>query len=108
MVSTDSTVMMGMMAFGRGLVMGVSFFASASRAPWWSRDSAIPAQMTSTTRGSRKQGVHAPDPELLEDIGLTLYERKALVALMILGVADAASLCREGAVPTSKIYRAME
>jgi HTH-type transcriptional regulator, sugar sensing transcriptional regulator len=49
-----------------------------------------------------------PDLELLEEIGLTLYERKALAALMVLGVADAASICREGAVPTSKIYRAME
>lgn len=49
-----------------------------------------------------------PDSELLEEIGLTLYERKALAALMVLGVADAASICREGAVPTSKIYRAME
>ncbi len=46
--------------------------------------------------------------ELLEEIGLTLCERKALVALIVLGVADAASICREGAVPTSKIYRAME
>src|SRR5216684_1049084 len=27
---------------------------------------------------------------------------------MVFGVADAASICREGAVPTSKIYRAME
>ncbi|XSC44388.1 TrmB family transcriptional regulator [Bradyrhizobium sp. RDT10] len=49
-----------------------------------------------------------PDSELLQEIGLTLYERKAFAALMVLGVADAASLCREGAVPTSKIYRAME
>jgi len=49
-----------------------------------------------------------PDPELLEEIGLTLYERKALVTLMVFGVADAASVCREGGVPTSKIYRAME
>jgi sugar-specific transcriptional regulator TrmB len=52
--------------------------------------------------------MHVPDPELLEDIGLSLYERKALVALMVFGVADAASICREAAVPTSKIYRAME
>jgi len=52
--------------------------------------------------------MHVPDPELLEEIGLTLYERKALVSLMVFGVADAASLCREAAVPTSKIYRAME
>jgi sugar-specific transcriptional regulator TrmB len=49
-----------------------------------------------------------PDSELLEEIGLTLYERKALVAVMVLGVADAASICRQGAIPTSKIYRAME
>jgi len=49
-----------------------------------------------------------PDPELLEDIGLALYERRALAALMIYGVADAAALCREADVPTSKIYRAME
>jgi sugar-specific transcriptional regulator TrmB len=52
--------------------------------------------------------VHVPDPELLEEVGLTLYERKALVTLMIFGVADAASICREGAVPSSKVYRAME
>ncbi len=52
--------------------------------------------------------MRVPDPELLEEIGLSLYERKALVTLMVFGVADAASICREGAVPTSKIYRAME
>ena len=46
--------------------------------------------------------------ELLEQVGLTGYERKALVALMVHGVADAETLCREGSVPTSKIYRAME
>ncbi len=49
-----------------------------------------------------------PDPELLEEVGLTLYERKALVTLMVFGVADAAAVCREGGIPTSKIYRAME
>ena len=48
------------------------------------------------------------DPEELEHVGLTLYERKALMALMLCGVADAATLCREGAVPSSKIYLAME
>jgi sugar-specific transcriptional regulator TrmB len=48
------------------------------------------------------------DFELLADIGLTTYERKALVTLMIQGVADAETLCREGEVPSSKIYRAME
>src|ERR687898_660730 len=49
-----------------------------------------------------------PDPAQLEDIGLSLYERKALMALMLCGVADAATLCREGSVPSSKIYLAME
>src|SRR5262245_63883490 len=48
------------------------------------------------------------DPEILEDIGLGLYERKALMALMLCGVADAARRCREGDVPSSKIYQAME
>ena len=52
--------------------------------------------------------MHLPDPDQLEHIGLTLYERKALMALMLCGVADAATLCREGSVPTSKIYLAME
>lgn len=52
--------------------------------------------------------MRVPDPELLEEIGLTLYERKALASLMVFGVAAAAAICREGAVPTSKIYRAME
>jgi transcriptional regulator TrmB len=48
------------------------------------------------------------DPEILEGLGLGLYERKALMALMLCGVADAATLCREGDVPSSKIYQAME
>src|SRR5262245_25684415 len=48
------------------------------------------------------------DPEQLEQVGRTLYERNALMALMLCGVADAATLCREGGVPTSKIYLAME
>src|SRR5262245_37534264 len=46
--------------------------------------------------------------DVLEQVGLTGYERKALVALMIQGVADAETLCREGEVPSSKIYQAME
>jgi sugar-specific transcriptional regulator TrmB len=46
--------------------------------------------------------------DLLEDLGLTLYERKALATLMVQGVADAETLCREGEVPSSKIYLAME
>ncbi|HET6176360.1 MAG TPA: helix-turn-helix domain-containing protein [Candidatus Sulfotelmatobacter sp.] len=48
------------------------------------------------------------DFELLEEIGLTLYERKALATVMVQGVADAETLCREGDVPSSKIYQAME
>jgi sugar-specific transcriptional regulator TrmB len=52
--------------------------------------------------------MRVPDSALLEDVGLTLYERKTLFTLMIFGVADAAAICREGGVPTSKIYRAME
>ncbi len=45
------------------------------------------------------------DLEQLEHVGLTQYERKALMALMLCGVADAATLCREGSVPSSKILR---
>ena len=52
--------------------------------------------------------MYLADPDHLEHIGLTLYERKALMALMLCGVADAGTLCREGSVPTSKIYLAME
>ncbi len=48
------------------------------------------------------------DLELLEEIGLTLYERKALATLMVQGMADAEALCRVGEVPSSKIYQAME
>jgi len=46
--------------------------------------------------------------ELLEEVGLTGYERKALITLMVHGVADAETLCRKGEVPSSKIYQAME
>jgi len=52
--------------------------------------------------------MHWQDFDLLEEIGLTLYERKALATLMVQGVADAEALCREGEVPSSKIYQAME
>jgi Sugar-specific transcriptional regulator TrmB len=48
------------------------------------------------------------DLDLLEEIGLTLYERKALATLMVQGMAGAEALCREGEVPSSKIYQAME
>ena len=52
--------------------------------------------------------MHWKEFELLEEVGLTGYERKALVTLMIHGVADAETLCRKGEVPSSKIYQAME
>src|SRR5688572_22584297 len=48
------------------------------------------------------------DATVLGEVGLTVYERQALLALMVSGVADAATLCREGDIPTSKIYRSME
>jgi hypothetical protein len=48
------------------------------------------------------------DIALLDEAGFSLSEKRALVALMRLGVADAAALCREGDIPTSKIYQAME
>ncbi len=48
------------------------------------------------------------DLTILDEVGFSQYEKQALLALAVLGVADAASLCREGAIPTSKIYRAME
>lgn len=49
-----------------------------------------------------------PDLDLLRELGFTQYERRALSALMLQGVADAETLCREGGVPTSKIYLALE
>jgi len=52
--------------------------------------------------------MHWKEFELLEEVGLTGYERKALVTLMVHGVADAETLCRKGEVPSSKIYQAME
>ncbi len=45
---------------------------------------------------------------LLDEAGFSLYEKRALVTLALHGVADAATLCREGEIPTSKIYQAME
>ncbi len=44
----------------------------------------------------------------LDDLGFSIYEKKALATIAVLGVADAAAVCREGDIPTSKIYRAME
>lgn len=48
------------------------------------------------------------DFDLLERVGLTQYERRALIALLRRGIADAATLCEDGEIPTSKIYLAME
>lgn len=48
------------------------------------------------------------DFALLEEAGLGSYEKRALVTLAVHGVADAATLCRDGDIPTSKIYAAME
>ena len=45
---------------------------------------------------------------LLDELGFSIYEKKALAALVSHGVADAATMCRDGDIPTSKIYRAME
>ncbi|MBX3119817.1 MAG: hypothetical protein KF784_12175 [Fimbriimonadaceae bacterium] len=44
----------------------------------------------------------------LEEAGLTQYERRALITLLHEGIADAAKLCENGDIPTSKIYSAME
>jgi HTH-type transcriptional regulator, sugar sensing transcriptional regulator len=52
--------------------------------------------------------MHVPDLPSLDEVGFSLYEKRALTILGVLGVADAASLCREGDIPTSKIYLAME
>jgi sugar-specific transcriptional regulator TrmB len=49
-----------------------------------------------------------PEFALLEEAGLGSYEKRALVTLVVHGVTDAATLCRDGDIPTSKIYAAME
>lgn len=48
------------------------------------------------------------DFETLDHIGLNQYERLALIGLMERGVADAATLCEDGDIPSSKIYLATE
>jgi len=50
----------------------------------------------------------AGDLGLLEELGFTQYERKTLRTLMLHGVADAETLCREGDIPSSKICLALE
>src|SRR6266849_2270389 len=49
-----------------------------------------------------------PEIEILTELGFTQYERRALTTLMLQGVADAETLCREGEIPSSKIYLALE
>src|SRR5262245_53353977 len=46
--------------------------------------------------------------EILSELGFTQYERRTLSTLMLQGVADAETLCREGDIPSSKIYLARE
>jgi hypothetical protein len=65
------------------------------------------AVILSSTFWSRKL-IHWPDFALLDEAGFSLYEKRAVVTLARLTVADAAALCREGEIPTSKIYLAME
>ena len=48
------------------------------------------------------------DLEILHELGFTQYERRTLQTLMQRGVADAETLCREGDIPSSKIYLALE
>src|SRR5579859_3479642 len=50
----------------------------------------------------------AGDLGLLEELGFTQYERRTLRTLMLHGVTDAETLCREGEIPSSKIYLALE
>jgi hypothetical protein len=45
---------------------------------------------------------------LLDDLKFSVYEKKALLALVDLGLADAGTLCREAEIPSSKIYRSLE
>jgi sugar-specific transcriptional regulator TrmB len=54
------------------------------------------------------EGMPLRDFEMLTELGFSQYERRALMALMFQGVADAETLCREGDIPTSKIYLALE
>jgi HTH-type transcriptional regulator, sugar sensing transcriptional regulator len=52
--------------------------------------------------------VNWADFAILDEAGFTLHEKRALITLAMHAVADAATLCREGGIPTSKIYRALE
>src|SRR5258708_8593665 len=95
--------MIGMTCFALALLIGFSFRGDATVD--------IVGSIADTFQlllGVENPLTRLPDYAALEEVGLTLYERKALIALMVFGVADAAALCREGGVPTSKIYLAME
>ena len=48
------------------------------------------------------------DLAVLDELGLSVYDKKTLAALVLTGVADAATLCREGKIPSSKIYQSTE
>lgn len=50
----------------------------------------------------------AADLGFLEELGFTQYEHTTLRTLMLNCVADAETLCREGDIPSSKIYLALE
>lgn len=45
----------------------------------------------------------AKELALLEDVGLTIYERRALAALIASGIADAATLCRDGEIELRRV-----
>src|SRR5260221_10551694 len=95
--------MIGMTCFALALLIGLSFPLNVTVD--------IVGSIADTFQllfGVENPSMRLPDYAVLEELGLTLYERKALIALMVFGVADAAALCREGGVPTSKIYLAME
>jgi sugar-specific transcriptional regulator TrmB len=46
--------------------------------------------------------------DLLDELGFSSFDKKALITLSVLGVSEASALCREGKIPTSKIYQSME
>jgi hypothetical protein len=66
----------------------------------------VKTAISTTVRSS--EFISALDFEPLSKIGLTQYERQALIALLKRGVADAATICEDGDVPSSKIYSATE
>ena len=55
-----------------------------------------------------KTGMKRDWKALFELFAFSSYDEKALIKIHELGVADAAKLCREAGIPTSKIYQSME